>query len=199
MADDERDDKNLDEPRDGSYDDGITLEATSDEGAAETLEAKAKKLREKLRTIEKERDEYLAGWQRSKADLINWKRDEERAKKDLFEYANGRLIDELLPVVDGFELAFSNKEVWESVSPNWRMGVEHLYAKLMEVLRHHGLEPIGKELDPFDPKLHAAIANVDTDNEADDGKVAEVLQQGFRLKDKVIRPARVKVYVFNNE
>src|SRR5258708_1334107 len=103
MKDDKKQEKNLD------GEDDVTLESTSEEGESAALGDKLKALREKLKACESERGEYLAGWQRAKADLINWKRDAELSKKEILEFANSKLIDELLPVLESFELAFGNK------------------------------------------------------------------------------------------
>ena len=88
------------------------------EGAVETTEAKLKKLREELKKSTEEKGEYLAGWQRSKADFINQRNDLEKWKEDFISFANKNLIDELLPVLDSFNLAFGNKEAWEKVDKN---------------------------------------------------------------------------------
>ncbi|MBX4215908.1 nucleotide exchange factor GrpE [Candidatus Parcubacteria bacterium] len=197
--DDDKKHNNLDGENDASYDDDVTVEPTSDEGDAASLQSKLSTLREKLKAAEKDRADYLAGWQRAKADLINWKREAESSKKETLEFANQRLIDELLPVLDAFQLAFGNKKAWETVAPGWRQGVEHIYAKFIDVLRSHGLELIGAAGEDFTPELHAAIESVPTDDEDDDGKVAAVLQPGFKLKERVIRPAKVTVYAFNNK
>ena len=104
---------------------------------------KIKELREKLKLCTEERQEYLAGWQRAKADFINQKNELEKWKTDFILFANKNLIDELLPVIDSFNLAFGNKEVWEKVDKNWRTGIINIYNQLEGVLKQHGLAIIG--------------------------------------------------------
>lgn len=157
---------------------------------------KIKELREKLKLCTEERQEYLAGWQRAKADFINQKNELEKWKADFIQFANKNLIDELLPVIDSFNLAFGNKEAWEKVDKNWRTGIIHIYNQLEGVLKQHGLAIIGAPREHFNPERHVAIEKVITAKKEDDGLVKEVLQHGFMLRDRVIRPAKVKVFAY---
>src|SRR3989344_7392847 len=102
--------------------------------------ASLKKLREKLKACQKEKDEYLAGWQRAKADLINYKREVETNKGELAKFANENLMRDLLSVLDSFDMAFINKETWESVPEGWRKGVEYIHTQFLTVLRENNLE-----------------------------------------------------------
>jgi molecular chaperone GrpE len=90
-------------------------------------------------------------------------------------------------------MAMSNKVAWEAVSSNWRQGIEFLYTKLQNVLKTHEVEVIDPLGQPFDPSRHDSMATLDTDNPDQDNMVLEVVQKGYQLHDKVIRPARVKV------
>ncbi|MEK7662465.1 MAG: nucleotide exchange factor GrpE [Patescibacteria group bacterium] len=153
-----------------------------------------KELRKKLKVCDSERMEYLAGWQRAKADFINQKNEFGKWKEEFISFANKNLIDELLPVVDSFNLAFGNKEAWEKVDKNWRMGVEFIYGQLESVLKKHGLSTIGAKGEKFDPVRHSAVLNVETDEKENDGVIESVLQHGFELGGKVIQPAKVTVF-----
>src|SRR3989344_1566000 len=93
-----------------------------------------KKLKEKLKFCEAERKEYLDGWQRMKADLVNYKKDEEKRHGTVREYATEHVLADLLKVEESFQMAFGNKEAWESVSPEWRKGVEYIHSQFMSVL-----------------------------------------------------------------
>ncbi|MEK7558592.1 MAG: nucleotide exchange factor GrpE [Patescibacteria group bacterium] len=173
-----------------------TYHNDEDTDEEKVLSQKIKKLREELKKCTEERGEYLAGWQRAKADFINQRNDLEKWKEDFILFANKNLIDELLPVLDSFNLAFGNKESWEKVDSNWRTGVEYIYSQLETVLKTHGLVMMGDENEPFSPEKHAAVEKVPTKNKEEDGLIKEVLQRGFMLKDKVIRPAKVKVFAY---
>src|SRR5262245_18161933 len=84
--------------------------------------------------IKAERDEYLAGWQRAKADFANHKKQTEAMMQEFRTMANEGLIEELLPVLSSFEMAFANKAAWEKADKGWRSGVEYIYNQIKGVL-----------------------------------------------------------------
>jgi len=164
-----------------------------DEDESINPEAQIKKLREKLKASEAKAAEYLDGWQRMKADFVNArKRDEERAK-EIRTFANEGLIEELLPVLDSFEMAMGNKEAWEKADKNWRVGVEYIYNHLLETLKKNGIEVIDPLGEKFDPKRDTPTETISTDNPDEDGKIVVVLSKGYILNGKEIRSPRVKV------
>ncbi len=150
-----------------------------------------KKLREKLKQCQVERQEYLETSQRLKADHINYKREQETGNQEIVKYAKADLLAQFLELADSFELAMSNQAAWEAVPANWRQGVEYIYAKLKAIFRQNDLEVIEAVDVPFDPQLHEAVENVKVDK--DDNLVLDVVRKGYRLNGKVIRPAQVKV------
>lgn len=175
------------------YDD-IVIEDIEEGGGVDAL----KKLREKLKKCVEEKQEYLDGWQRSKADFVNTKKKEEELRAGLVSFAKEGIIIDLLSSVDNFEMAFGNKSAWESVDKNWRVGIEHIHSQLLKTLGEHGLEqfdPIGEQ---FDPNRHDSVESVVTGKKEDDHKIIEVQQKGYILNNKVIRPAKVKVGQFKN-
>ena len=151
-----------------------------------------KKLREKLKVCEKERQEYLDGWQRARADHINDRKDLEKQKAEFIKFANEGLIMQVLPVVDSFEMAMKER-AWESTDKNWRDGMLNVYNQLLAVLKDNKMEQIDPKEETFDPKYHDSIGTVETKDKDEDNVVVEVLQKGYILEGKVIRPARVKV------
>ncbi|MEK7568637.1 MAG: nucleotide exchange factor GrpE [Patescibacteria group bacterium] len=163
----------------------------------EDLESPAlalKKLREKLKGCEKEKKEYLDGWQRMRADFANARKEEETRRGEMIKFAAEGLVDDLLPVLDSFSMAFSNKEAWEKVDANWRKGVEYIYAQMYSVLESRGLTEIGKVGEQIDPRLYVAVEEIPATEPSQANTVAEVVQKGYRLHSKVIRPAKVKVF-----
>ena len=112
-------------------DDEIIFE---DEEDAENPKLAIKKLREKLKTSQSERQAFLEMSQRLKADYVNLKKDEAKSREDSVKYAQQDLLLELIDLADSFELAMSNKATWETVSPNWRQGVEYIYGQLQNIL-----------------------------------------------------------------
>jgi len=177
--------------KDETLDDSVLSEDTM----AETI----KKLREKVKKLEGEKQEYLTGWQRAKADYLNSQKREEENKKDIVRYATERIIDDLIPVLGSFDMAFANKEAWEKVDINWRVGVEYIYNHLKQVLDQNGLEEVNPIGQPFDINRDEAIEYVKVDDESKDGEVVEVIQKGFKLNGKILKPAKVKIGEYKSE
>ncbi|MFZ5559185.1 MAG: nucleotide exchange factor GrpE [Patescibacteria group bacterium] len=157
------------------------LSTDSSAGASAEAEAKIKKLKTKLKTCEHERAEYLAGWQRAKADYINLQREHEQKIADYFKFANEGLILELLPILDSFEAAIKNGK---------DEGIKNLYNQLLNVLKNNGLEEIKSLGEKFNPELHEAVETIQGKNS---GIIIEEIQKGYKLHGKVIRPSKVKV------
>lgn len=177
--------------------DDIIFESEEEVVAEATQNDKLKKLRQELKTCQAEKLEYLTGWQRAKADLVNTTQRLEKEGIDRSKFATERLIDDLTPVLDSFTMAMANKEAWESVDANWRQGVEFIYSQLQKTLADYGLTEISGLGEEADPMLHESIEVIETDDQGQDHKIAEVVQTGYQMHDKVLRPAKVKVYQYN--
>jgi len=177
--------------------DDVTFEPSEE---AENLKDPAetvKKLKEEIRTLRKAREEYLRGWQRAQADYANLKKEEEKGRKEFAKYAQEGLVRDLLPAMQSFHMAFGNKDVWEKVDLNWRMGVQYIYSQLMSVLEQNGVKLIEPKVgDVFDPVSHSSVEAVPVERKEEDHTVREVMQKGFSLHGKIVEPARVKVGEF---
>ncbi len=154
--------------------------------------AAIKKLKDKLKVCIAERGEYLDGWQRANADLVNARKNFDTERSKIQSYASETAILEIIPVVDNFEMAFANKQSWESVDKNWRTGVEYIYNQLLKVLQNHDVIQLNPVDEIFDPAFHTAIETISTDDEEKDQHVIEVVMRGYKMHDKIIRPAQVK-------
>jgi molecular chaperone GrpE len=177
--------------------DEITEEFVPEDGEGNT-EDTVKSLRERLKKAIAEKQEYLDGWQRAKADFINARKRDEETRKDVVKYATEDLVIQLTSVLDSFIMAFANKEAWEKVDKNWRVGVEHIYTQLMGVLQQNGLQEFDPKGELFDPVKHHAIETIPTTDKTQDHKVLEVIQKGYTLNGKIIRPASVKIGEFKD-
>lgn len=155
---------------------------------------KMAELKKELEEAKRRSAEYLDGWQRAKADFINARKEEERGRTELAKYATSGLMSDLIAVLDSFNLAMINKEVWEKVDSGWRTGVEYIYHQLVGILKDNGMSEVGTVGEMLDLGLHQPIEEVETDDEKKVGRIAEVFQKGYRIGDKVIRPAHVRVY-----
>ena len=157
-------------------------ETVEQEAAEEKAEAAEEKKEE---TPEEDGDtKYL----RLMADFQNYKKRVEKEKKDLYSYANEKLATDLLEVVDNFERALSH----EDSGDGFKEGMEMIFKQLNGVLEKHGLAEIPALGEDFDPNFHNAVMTEETD-EYESGKVSGVLQKGYTLNGKVIRPSMVKV------
>ena len=139
--------------------------------------------------LQRERDDLLGTSQRLQADFENYRKRVLREQTALVERATEGLIEQLLPVLDSFELAVANLGRETDVE-NLRKGVELVYAELLGVLERAGLEPIAALGEPFDPNVHEAVMQ---DDGAGEPRVGGVLRTGWKLKGRVLRPAMVKV------
>ncbi len=171
------------------------VEFVYNEDGEEDLKATLKKLRKDLKEARKEKAEYLDGWQRAKADYQNYKNAEGERVISYIANAKERMIESLLPALDSFDMAMMNKEAWEKVDANWRTGVEYIYNQFLTSLSDNGVSTIDKLDAPFDPNLHQSIETLDTDDESKDHTIARIIQKGYKMGERIIRPARVAVYV----
>ena len=154
---------------------------------------KIKKLRDELVETKAKRDEYLAGWQKSRAEFVNFKASEEKLAKDKMDRMKGNLVSDFLQVLDSFDMAMGNTEAWEAVDKNWRIGIESIHSQILGTLAEYGMEEINELKIEFNPEIHEPVEMVEVDEEKDDHKVLEIVQKGYKTGERVIRPAKVKV------
>lgn len=157
---------------------------------------KIDKLRKKLDKCVSEKQEYLDGWQRAQADLINAKKRFESEKREFAIYATQNFILDLLPVLDSFDMAFKDKDAWEKAPEGWRKGIEYIYNQLLSTLTNNGISQIKPLGERFNESEHESIESVPVTDQSDDHKVVEVSMTGYKLNNKIIRPAKVKVGSF---
>jgi molecular chaperone GrpE len=135
--------------------------------------------------------EYLDGWQRARAEFANYKRRIEREQVDLTQNISANVLARILPVLDDFDLAMKNAPA-DDESAKWTQGILLVHRKLNDLLAKEGISRIEAEGLPFDPNVHEAVMHVEVDGQPS-GQVIEVLRQGYKLGDRVLRPALVKV------
>ena len=153
-------------------------------------EKKQEEALDELSKCRKEYDEYLDGWKRAKADLINYKKDEAKRFEAIVKFSNEALIKELINVLDSFDLALVALEVEEDKKT--QKGLYLIRQQLEDILRQNGLERIIVSVgQSFDPALQEAVATIELDKPS--GTIIEEVERGYLLNGRLIRPARVKV------
>jgi molecular chaperone GrpE len=152
--------------------------------------AKIEELRDDLEHARAEADENLRSWQRSTADFSNYRRRVDEEREGTAAFANAILISKLLSVVDDFDRALAT--VPPDVHEGWLDGIRLVERKLHSTLEAEGVTPIEALGQPFDPNLHEAVVHEETTAHPDNQVIGE-LQRGYRLHDRVLRPALVRV------
>src|SRR6476659_3440084 len=180
------DGSSADEQRDEQ---AVPADSTEPSGSGEPGEDEAVQVIADIDLLQRERDDLLGTSQRLQADFENYRKRVLREQTALVERAAEGLLEQLLPVVDSFELAVANLGSDTDVD-SLRKGVELVYAELLGVLERAGLEPIAALGEPFDPNVHEAVMQDDGPGEP---RVGNVLRTGWKLKGRVLRPAMVKV------
>ena len=141
-----------------------------------------------LQKVKAERDSLLDRLARAQAEFENARRRAAKEQQDFRDFAGVDVIKSLLPIVDNFERALQSK----SEPADFRSGIELIYKQLQDALTKLGVQPIVSKGTPFDPHVHEAIEMVETPDAADH-EVLEEWQRGYKYKDRLLRPAMVKV------
>jgi molecular chaperone GrpE len=136
-------------------------------------------------------DEYLDGWQRARAEFTNYKKRIEREQAQIYQTVTGNIIKQYMEITDDFERALSNKPQG-SDGAEWANGVDLIYRKLLAILQNEGVVRMDAQGQVFDPNLHEAITSEESDTYKS-GEIIEVLQPGYMIGNRVLRPAMVRV------
>jgi molecular chaperone GrpE len=153
--------------------------------------AQLEELTEKLEAAERRAAEAEAGWQRARADYQNLKRRTDEQRAESASIAGDRLLIRVLDLADDFDLAVEHVPEEHADSP-WVGGISAIDRKLRALLEAEGIEAMGGEGEPFDPQTQQAISYEDTED-VPDGTVIKILQRGFTIHGRVLRPALVAV------
>lgn len=173
-----------------NFDLDIEIEGDGEDEA--TALQKLAKLRQKIKALTAEKNEYLAGWQRAKADYLNVERLRQEEKGGLKTLVTIDILSQFIPLLDHFGLALAHPK-WSENDSSFTKGVEFIYRDLERIINSFGVEKIEPLHLVFDPETSEAVELVDTTETTEDNLVLEVVKPGYRLNDKIIRPAQVKV------
>jgi molecular chaperone GrpE len=166
------------------------LQEEAEQAAPESGEA-AEPVAAELNELRKQAEDNLERFLRTQADFDNFRRRSRQEKEDFAKYASSKLVEQLLPVLDNFERAIAASKDSRDLDSLLK-GIEMTQRQLGQVLEQEGLKPMEVAGELFNPEFHQAIMQVDSD-EHEEGTIIEELQKGYVFKDKVLRPAMVKV------
>ncbi len=155
-------------------------------------------LQKKLAECEKKSAEYLAGWQRAKADFINYKKEEIERIEQFLKYGEEEFILKILPILDNFDLA-ARQSLAENLSGQEKEKIDKVVQGFLQIknqlhdfLKERGIKEIKAVGEKFDPNFHEATEQVNLKNK-ESGIVAEEVQKGYTINGRLLRPAKVKV------
>lgn len=155
-------------------------------------EEKIEELTKRLEECEKLKQEYLAGWQKARAELLNYKKEELERIGEMIKYANMGFLFKILPILDNFEISIKNlpENLKEDVNVK---GLIQIEAQLKSFLKSQGIEEIEVKLgEKFDPNFHEVVEEVSMEGK-ESGTIVEEIQKGYKYQNQVIRPSKVKV------
>lgn len=159
---------------------------------------KLKELRLKLKESQSESREHLTALQRSRADYVNLKKEKDQVSDVVKQKTTERIILDMLPILDSFDMAMGNTDAWNAVDQNWRVGVEYIYNQVKTALEDYSVSEISKTNVVFDPTIHEPMGTLETEDEKLDDVIEKVIQKGYKMGDKVLRPAKVIVWNYKN-
>lgn len=148
-------------------------------------------LQSELEEIRSQAEEYLDGWQRARAEFANYKKRIQKEREDSRSFITAEIMSKFITVVDDFERALSDRPS-DGASDAWAEGVDMIYRKLKTILESEGVEEYSPEGEIFDPNFHEAIGFEESDDH-DEGMIFQVIQPGYKIGERVIRPAIVRV------
>jgi molecular chaperone GrpE len=148
-------------------------------------------LEKQLAECQRLKDQYLAGWQRARAELLNYKKEEMERIGNLIKYASEGLILKILPILDNFEIA-EKKLPKELKNDKNIKGILQIKTQLQEFLRNQGVEEIKCVGEKFDPQFHEVVEEIEV-KDKEPGIVVEEVQKGYKFHERVLRPAKVKI------
>ncbi|UZE92915.1 MAG: nucleotide exchange factor GrpE [Candidatus Nealsonbacteria bacterium] len=166
--------------------------------SAKALEGKEEKrlveeIKQKLKETEKLKAEYLASWQRERADFLNYKKGDLERIGEIIKYADTGLIFKFLPVLDNLELA--ERKLPKDLKDNKNIkGLLQIKTQIKDILKSQGVEEIESLGKKFNPNFHEVVEEVEQ-SDVESGIVVEEIQKGYKIHGKILRPAKVKVKV----
>ena len=155
------------------------------------MEKEIEDLKKQLEECQKLKEEYLAGWQRERADFLNYKKGELERIGEIIKYGDLGLILKILPIADNFELAEKNLPENLKTDENVK-GILQTKNQILDFLKNQGVEEIKSVGEKFDPNFHEVIEEVEV-KDKESGIIIEEIQKGYKINGRLLRPAKVKI------
>jgi len=178
------------EPKSDTPDLLMEKETVQVEPSDETVPS-AEQLALELADAQEKAQEYLDGWQRSRAEFANYKKRKEKEQADSYQYMKGEIIKQYLEITDDLERALNNRTEEINIA-EWASGIELIYRKMLKILESEGIDVMETEDGLFDPNLHEAISSEQSE-QFESGEIIEVIKKGYMINERVLRPAQVRV------
>ena len=157
----------------------------------EKKELSLEELKKKLDECQKLKDEYLAGWQRARADFLNYKKEELEKVGELIKFSANGLVLRILLILDNFEIA--EKKLPENLKNDENVkGILQIKNQIKDFLKSQGVEEIKSIGERFDPNFHEVIEEVEV-KDKEPGMIIEEIQKGYKINGRLLRPAKVKI------
>ncbi|HBT20317.1 MAG TPA: nucleotide exchange factor GrpE [Peptococcaceae bacterium] len=181
-----------DKAQEGKGAEDESVEVKSKEEILEELKRKTRELEQEIDLKNSQINELVNRLRRLQADFDNYRKRTQKEKEEMAEHAGSELIKKLLPVLDNFERALKVEDDFITGEGSFKEGIEMIYNQLKNILNEAGVEVIKTVGEQFDPTKHEAIARVESADH-EDNTIIEEIRKGYKIKDKIIRPAMVKV------
>lgn len=159
---------------------------------AQEQDANPETLKNDLNEAREEAKKFKEKYLRAVAENENLRKRTEREKSEFYQYALSEILKDFLAVLDNFERALESDD--EKSGESFREGIELIYRQFMDVMRKQGVKPIEIKEKEFDPRLHQAFASEES-ADVDDPEVSEILQKGYMIQNRLLRPSLVKVKI----
>ena len=157
----------------------------------EEKEPTLEELKKHLEECQKLKEEYLAGWQRERAELLNYKKEEMGRIGEILKYADVGLISKFLPILDNFEVV--EKKLPENLKNDENVkGILQIKTQILDFLKNQGVEEIKSVGEKFDPNFHEVVGEIETRDKRQ-GIIIEEIQKGYKINGRLLRPAKVKI------
>ena len=151
-----------------------------------------KDLKQELEEYKKQSEENLAGWQRAKADFVNYKKDQKKYLEEFRKYASEDMIVKLLPTIDSFQIAIDHLPE-DLKNTDWAKGIICIKSQFDNFLKDVGVEEIKSIGEKFDPSIFESVSEEESDQE--EGMVISEIQKGYKIFGKVMRAAKVRIAI----